>query len=68
LTSVVDGQVLCASHSPVVLRLLEPSQILCLAKDPDGATDVISGDRHPRLREWRGERDLGDVFAAGILG
>jgi predicted ATPase len=68
LRSVTRGQVLCASHSPVLLRLLEPRDILCLAQDAGGATDVVSGDQHPRLREWRGGLDLGDVFAAGVLG
>ncbi len=68
LYSVYDGQVLLATHSPVALNMIEPSAVICFAKDPSGATDVVSGDRHPALQEWRqGDPDLGVLFAAGIL-
>lgn len=68
LTSIYNGQVLMATHSPLALNLLEPAQILCFAKDSRGATDIVSGDQHPALREWRqGEPDLGVLFASGIL-
>jgi predicted ATPase len=68
LTSIYHGQVLIATHSPVVINQLEPEQILCLAKDSSGATDIVSGDRHPRLTEWKkGHPDLGILFGAGIL-
>jgi hypothetical protein len=68
LSSVYDGQVLCASHSPVVLGLASPDQILCFARTPIGATDIVRGLDHPRLREWKGGLDLGVLFAAGVLG
>jgi len=68
LTSIYHGQVLIATHSPVVINQLEPKQILCFAKDPEGATDIVAGDLHPRLREWKkGQPDLGILFASGIL-
>jgi predicted ATPase len=68
LSSIYDGQVLIATHSPVALNLLEPAQVLCFAKDEAGATDIVSGDRHPALQDWkRGQPDLGVLFAAGIL-
>ncbi|MDP2898515.1 MAG: ATP-binding protein [bacterium] len=68
LSSVYDGQVLLATHSPIFLTLSEPSQVLCFAINEQGAADVIEGSRHPRLRNWRHEVVLGDLFAAGILG
>ncbi len=68
LSSVYGAQVLCASHSPVVLGLAQPGDLLCFAKDESGATDVISGNEHPRLRDWKGALDLGTLFAAGVLG
>lgn len=68
LSGVYAGQVLCASHSPVVLGLAEPAQLLCFAKDAEGATDIILGSEHPRLRDWQGQLDLGAFFAAGVLG
>ncbi|MBI5017940.1 MAG: AAA family ATPase [Deltaproteobacteria bacterium] len=74
LSSTYDSQVLCASHSPVFLTLADPAQILCLARDKEGATDVVRGDRHPardapsgRLYEGGG-MDFGALFAAGALG
>ena len=68
LSSIYGGQVLIATHSPVALNLLEPAQILCFAKDGEGATDIVAGDKHPALRDWReGEPDLGVLFASGIL-
>jgi predicted ATPase len=68
LSSIYDGQMLIATHSPVALSLLEPVQVLCFAKDKSGATDIVSGDRHPALQDWkRGHPDLGLLFASGIL-
>lgn len=68
LSSVYDGQVLVATHSPVMLAVSRPEQLLCFAKTKDGETDIVRGDEHPVLREWRGEVSLGDLFASGILG
>ncbi|MBI5432347.1 MAG: AAA family ATPase [Planctomycetes bacterium] len=68
LSSIYDGQVLCASHSPIVLGLASPEQLLCFAKDEHGATDIVAGHEHPRLRSWQGTLDLGTLFASGVLG
>lgn len=69
LSSIYGSQVLVATHSPVAINMIEPENILCFAKDETGATDIISGDRHPALLSWKkGEPDLGVLFASGILG
>lgn len=68
LSSVQGVQVLCASHSPVVLGLARPEDILCFAKDESGATDIVRGDAHPRLKNWHSSLTLGTLFAAGVLG
>lgn len=67
LRSVYDGQVLVTTHSPVVLNNVEPEEILCFARDEDGATTITRGDQHPRLRDWRHEIDLGTLLAGGVL-
>ena len=68
LSSIYRSQVLVATHSPVALNMLEPHDVLCFAKDEAGATDIVSGDQHPALRDWKkGEPDLGVLFASGIL-
>jgi predicted ATPase len=68
LSSVYDAQVLLATHSPVVLSVAKPEQVLCFARTPEGATDIVRGSEHPRLRQWKGETDLGTLFASGVLG
>lgn len=68
LSSVYGSQVLLATHSPVILSAVEPEKVLCFAKTSDGATDIVLGSQHPKLRDWRGEENLGVLFAAGVLG
>lgn len=68
LSNTDDCQILCATHSPVLLSLAVPEQVLCFARTAEGATDIVRGDKHPKLAEWRRGTDLGTIFAAGILG
>lgn len=68
LSSVYDAQVLCATHSPVVLSLLSSKQILCFGKTDEGAVDIVRGNDHPRLRAWKSALNLGELFATGVLG
>jgi predicted ATPase len=67
LSSVYGAQVLLATHSPIILNLVEPEQVLCFSKTPEGATDIVRGSEHPALA-WRKETNLGLLFAAGVLG
>lgn len=68
LSSIYKSQVFVATHSPIALNMLEPKQVLCFAKDPDGAADIVAGHQHPALKTWKkGEPDLGVLFASGIL-
>ncbi len=68
LSSVYDAQVLLATHSPVILSVADPASVLCFATTPEGATDIVRGDQHPRLTDWHGEVDFGTLFASGVLG
>jgi predicted ATPase len=69
LSSIAGCQVLAATQSPLVLKNLTPAQVLCFARDATGATDIVAGDRHPALRDWKsGDADLGVLFASGGLG
>ena len=65
----------CTSHwprsttySPVHLNCAEPNGILCFAKNEEGATDIISVDRHPRLSDWRSSADISLLFASEVSG
>ncbi|MFP4465958.1 MAG: methylation-associated defense system AAA family ATPase MAD3 [Candidatus Goldiibacteriota bacterium] len=68
LSSVYNAQVLLASHSPVVLSMVKPKDVLCFAKTETGTTDVINGAEHPKLKDWKSKAVLSDLFAGGILG
>ena len=68
LSSVYDAQVLLATHSPVILSLTQPEQLLCFARTAAGETDIVPGDEHPRLADWRGEVSLSTLYASGVLG
>lgn len=68
LSSVYGAQVLCATHSPVILSMARADQVLCFGRDADGATDIVRGTEHPKLKKWKGEVDLGTLFASGVLG
>ena len=67
LSSVYSSQVLLATHSPVVLRMAALQDALCFAKNADGATDIIRGDLHPRLKNGKGSPNMG-LFASGVIG
>jgi len=68
LSSAYSTQILCASHSPVILSLAEPHQLLCFAKNDEGSADIVRGNEHPILRDWQQGSDLGTLFASGVLG
>ena len=68
LSSVYEAQVLLATHSPVVLNAADVGDVLCFAKDETGSTDIVLGNEHPKLQEWRGEANLGTLLASGVLG
>ncbi len=68
LSSVYDGQVLVATHSPAVLAMTDVDKVLAFSRDAACGTRIVSGDQHPRLRDWRGGVSLGTLFAGGVLG
>lgn len=67
LSSIYDSQVLLATHSPDVARLVTVDQLLCFSRDENGGTDVVAGSAHPRLRGWTGTMDLGLLLGSGVL-
>ena len=56
--SVYASQVLATTHSPAFLNLADAERVLSFATDDSGATDVVSGDEHPRLAARRDGVDL----------
>lgn len=68
LSSVYENQVFLATHSPALLRLVEPKNLLCFAKNSEGAVDIIRGDQHPNLVDWQKGVDISTLHASGVLG
>lgn len=68
LSSVYGGQVLLATHSPLLVAMADPAQLLCFARTEEGGTDIVRGDLHPALRDWRRDVNLAVLFASGVLG
>jgi hypothetical protein len=67
LSSLYDNQILLATHSPALLRLAEPKHILCFSKTESGAVDIVRGEDHPKLRDWKRGVDIATLHAAGVL-
>lgn len=68
LSSVYNSQILIASHSPVILSMVNPGDVLCFAKTKEGVTDIVNGKDHPMIKNWQGKINLSELFASGILG
>ena len=68
LSSVYDSQVFLTTHSPVLLSLMKPEQLLCFGRGSSGAAAIVPGAQHPRLSSWQAGLHPGDLFAMGVLG
>ncbi|MFA6008710.1 MAG: AAA family ATPase [Desulfobacteraceae bacterium] len=68
LSSIYDAQILVATHSPIVLSMVDAKNVLCFAKTENGEVDIVKGNEHPALRDWKGDSNLGVLFAGGVLG
>lgn len=73
LRSISRGQILIASHSPVMLNLWREDlgKILCFSKNSQGASDIVAGDNHPRLKEYltsgQDGLPLEHLYCSGVL-
>jgi len=67
IRAVDSSQIWLTTHSPIVLAHTSLKNMLCMRLTDDGSVDIVSGDKHPRLKKWQGGIDLGTLFAAGVL-
>lgn len=56
--SIHAAQIFLASHSPVVLNVAQPSQVLCFTRMTNGEVDIMPGTEHPALRDGTGEKSI----------
>jgi len=68
LSSVYNGQVFLATHSPLLLGLAQPDQLLVFAKTNGGSSAIVRGSQHPILQNWQHDLSLGTLFASGVFG
>jgi len=68
LRSIYDGQVWVSTQSPLVLAHSEVQDVLCASIGKDGSAQIVTGENHPRLKDWKGSVDLGTLLATGVLG
>lgn len=68
LSSMYESQVFVTTHSPAILSLVAPRNILCFSKSSEEGTMIVRGDHHPRMSAWKGTVDPGMLLASGILG
>ena len=66
-SSAGASQILVATHSPAFLSKASPEDVICCAKDAEGATDVVRGDCHPIVQEWQGAVNMDVFFAKGVV-
>lgn len=62
-----NAQVLCATHSPIVLAQTDLEHALVFRRTPQGYAIVRRATEIPELREWAGRVNLSDLFVTGVL-
>ncbi|MCX8063007.1 MAG: ATP-binding protein [Anaerolineales bacterium] len=67
LSSVYESQIFLATHSPLLLALAKPKDLLIFSKKTEKGATIMRGDDHPALKEWKVGNNIDLLFAAGIL-
>ena len=67
LSQMQTTQVFVATHSPIFLAQMSLAQALVFRRSAGGTTEIARGDEVESLRDWRGQVNLANVFATGVL-
>lgn len=67
LSTVPRAQILATTHSPIILGLADPEQLLCFVITETGATEIVSGVNHPDLNTWQTGMDMSGTVSEGVL-
>jgi hypothetical protein len=62
-----NSQIWVTSHSPIVVAVTPREKLLFLRQSGTGGVEIIRGDRHPELANWRGLPELETLYRAGVL-
>jgi hypothetical protein len=66
LQAIPNGQVMVATHSPLVVQQVGREPLLCFSRGKNGI-EITRGDQHPALKDWDGDPDLATYFAEDLL-
>jgi len=61
LKSMYGVQVVATTHSPALLSLAKPTEVLWMKMDEQGQSNCTWADQHWLLEDWEGEPDLGTL-------
>lgn len=67
LQATGNSQVWVTTHSPIVVAVTKPEDLLCLSLTKDKGVEIRRGSEHPALSTWDGIPSLEVLFNAGIL-
>jgi predicted ATPase len=67
LSSVFDGQIFIASHSPLLLSCSKLEHVISFKRDHKSITTISKGDAIVDLKDWKENLSIGDLFINGIL-
>jgi predicted ATPase len=62
-----NTQILCATHSPILLAQTKLDETLVFRRAAEGSAIVRRGSEIPELREWSGRESIADLFVTGVL-
>jgi hypothetical protein len=62
-----SSQAWVTTHSPIVVAVTKPENLLCLSITKNEGVKVVRGSEHPTLKKWEGIPSLDVLFSAGVL-
>jgi len=62
-----NSQAWVTTHSPIVVAVTKPENLLCLSLTKNEGVIVVRGSEHPALKTWKGIPELDILFSAGVL-
>lgn len=68
LGSTYGSQVFVTTQAPLVVAAAELRNILVFSQNSKFETQLVRGDKHPSLQQWKGMPHLDVLFASGVLG
>lgn len=62
-----NSQAWITTHSPIVLAVTKPADLICLNMTKTEGVKAVRGDQHDLLSKWEGIPGLDALFSAGVL-